>query len=586
MTSVPQIIDERDAALAEEPPRALGRTLLRLGPGLIIAGSIVGSGELIATTKTGAQAGMSLLWLIVIGCIIKVFIQIALGRHTVTHGETTLAAINRVPGPRWRANWVVWFWLAMMAASTAQLGGIVQGVGQSLAITAPLSGDFRDAVRLPTPDELIEFEASLLDVRVQAASGAAENPTLRARIDAKQRLLSELEDGRFGEELRTARPSARNYNRVTEVLNDPDQADVLIVGPTDRDSLLATQQRSLGHLQQLLNPYTMDDKIWAGIATLITVIMLYNGRYQLVQNITMTIVGLFTLIVLAAVVGLHLQTQRPDLQISIADWLGGFGWPQAQGDVRPLATALATFGIIGVGSAELVAYPYWCLEKGYARFTGPRTEDDGWARRARGWIRVMRIDAWLSLVVYTFATVAFYMLGATVLHRQELDPEGIRTVSTLTEQFVPMFGQTGGVVFLVGAVAVLYSTFLVANAGNARALADSVIVLKFAGEGKRRLWTTLLCVLLPLTSFAICLGGYDPVALVLFAGLMQALMLPLLGIAALWMRFKESDSRLRPSKLGDVCLMVSLGGALVAGGWLAWGQITKMAAQVGEMLAQ
>ena len=33
-----------------------------------------------------------------------------------------------------------------------------------------------------------------------------------------------------------------------------------------------------------------------------------------------------------------------------------------------LATALATFGIIGVGATELLFYPYWCLEKGYARY--------------------------------------------------------------------------------------------------------------------------------------------------------------------------------------------------------------------------
>ena len=56
-----------------EPPTDFFGIVKRLGPGLIIAGSIVGSGELIATTKTGAQAGISLLWLIIIGCLIKVF---------------------------------------------------------------------------------------------------------------------------------------------------------------------------------------------------------------------------------------------------------------------------------------------------------------------------------------------------------------------------------------------------------------------------------------------------------------------------------------------------------------------------------
>src|SRR5690242_18036774 len=37
-----------------EPPRSLGRALLQIGPGLILAASIVGTGELINTTGLGA----------------------------------------------------------------------------------------------------------------------------------------------------------------------------------------------------------------------------------------------------------------------------------------------------------------------------------------------------------------------------------------------------------------------------------------------------------------------------------------------------------------------------------------------------
>src|SRR3990172_8838288 len=135
------------------PPTTLLGIAGRLGPGLIIAGSIVGSGELIATTKTGAQAGITLLWLIIIGCVIKVFVQIELGRYTITHGETTLAAINQVPGPRLKVNWIVWFWLAMMVVGFGQLGGIVGGVGQAVAVAVPIRGDYLAAVQTPSQDE-------------------------------------------------------------------------------------------------------------------------------------------------------------------------------------------------------------------------------------------------------------------------------------------------------------------------------------------------------------------------------------------------------------------------------------------------
>ena len=79
------------------PPDTVPGILKELGPGLIIAGSIVGSGELIATTLTGAEAGFWLMWLIILGCVIKVFVQIELGRYAIVNGKTTMAGMNEVP---------------------------------------------------------------------------------------------------------------------------------------------------------------------------------------------------------------------------------------------------------------------------------------------------------------------------------------------------------------------------------------------------------------------------------------------------------------------------------------------------------
>ena len=47
--TLPPDLDPRRTDETEEPPHGFLATLRRLGPGLIIAGSIVGSGELIAT---------------------------------------------------------------------------------------------------------------------------------------------------------------------------------------------------------------------------------------------------------------------------------------------------------------------------------------------------------------------------------------------------------------------------------------------------------------------------------------------------------------------------------------------------------
>ncbi|MHC4594265.1 MAG: hypothetical protein ACYS19_04895 [Planctomycetota bacterium] len=111
-----------DTSLVREPPRTLGATLLRLGPGMIVAGSIVGSGELIATTKAGAEARFSLLWLIIIGCVIKVSTQIEFGRYTITWSQTPLDALDSVPGPRLKVNWLLWYWAIMIVLVLSQQG--------------------------------------------------------------------------------------------------------------------------------------------------------------------------------------------------------------------------------------------------------------------------------------------------------------------------------------------------------------------------------------------------------------------------------------------------------------------------------
>ena len=62
------------------------------------------------------------------------------------------------------------------------------------------------------------------------------------------------------------------------------------------------------------------------------------------------------------------------------------------------------------------------MEKGFARFTGKRDSSLEWQDRARGWIRVMHFDIFSSMVIYTVATIAFYLLGAGILHGMGLVP--------------------------------------------------------------------------------------------------------------------------------------------------------------------
>ena len=182
----------------------------------------------------------------------------------------------------------------------------------------------------------------------------------------------------------------------------------------------------------------------------------------------MAVVTLFTVVSVVILQWTRFRIRLPDLEQGLT-----FRFPA-------LALAFSAFGITGVGASELVAYPYWCIEKGYARCAGPRAADEGWARRTRGWIKVMQFDAWFSMVVFTIATVSFYLLGAAVLHPQELDPKGSEMIPTLSQMYLqplegtPLAGLRSftRVGFLLGAWAVLFKPLYVATAANSRLTAD------------------------------------------------------------------------------------------------------------------
>ena len=261
------------------------------------------------------------------------------------------------------------------------------------------------------------------------------------------------------------------------------------------------------------------------------------------------------------------------------------GVPPATGGRSPLATGLATFGIIGVGASELMVYPYWCLEKGYGRAVGPRDGSTAWADRARGWLRVMQLDAWASMVVYTVVTVCFYLLGAATLGRLGIVPAGGEMVRSLGAMYAPVFGPWAQDVFLWGAFAVLYSTLFVAAAGNARMVADGLAMQGLGPAGgppgspaaaDRAGFTRLISAawVLVATGLAVAIG--EPVAMVLASGVAQAIMLAALAVAVIWFRYRESDPRLAPARAWDALVWLSAAGFLTVGLWTAWDKLAGL----------
>ncbi|MCY3629203.1 MAG: Nramp family divalent metal transporter [Bacteroidetes bacterium] len=299
--------DSSPSKQIQPPPKGFWPIMRKLGPGLIISGSIVGSGELIATTTLGAEVGFVALWLIILSCGIKVVFQEELGRYVVSTGDTALQGLNRVPGPKWRVSWVVWCWWIMTIGVIIQGSGIVGGVGQTLHLFLP------------------------------QINGTA----------------------------------------------------------------------------------------WAMVAAITVMVLLFRGRYGTVEKICVGMVVSFTFVTIACAVLLGWTPYAPTAE----DFLSGLRLSLPAGGI---AVAFAAFGLTGVGAAELIMYPYWVLEKGYARFVGPRIEGSAWDARARGWIRVMQADVLMAMVVYTTATVAFYILGAAILGEMGTIPAGYEMISPLS----------------------------------------------------------------------------------------------------------------------------------------------------------
>lgn len=333
-----------------EPPRTFRGRLRYLGPGIVLTGAVVGSGELIVTTSLGARAGFVLLWLVIVGASVKVWVQLELGRWAILTGKTALAGYSTVPPRIGRMGWINWLWIGLDVAKTFQRGGVVGGAAAACSILWPIVGE-----------------------------------------------------------------------------------------PLGGTSLT----------------------IWTVLITVVTILLLRSSRYSVVERITTWSVAAFTLSVLTIVLVLPFT----EFSYQAGDFATGLSFTIPAGTV---ALAVAMFGSTGVGADDMTNYTYWCLEKGYARWTGPDDGSEERAGRAEGWIKVMQLDVFVSWLICTVTTLSFYVVGASVLQPQNLVPEGNELISTVSRIYTDTLGQWAELLFLIGAVAVLWSTHLTSSAAVPR----------------------------------------------------------------------------------------------------------------------
>lgn len=420
----------------KQPPATLFGRLQFLGPGFILSASIVGSGELIATTLLGAKAGFVMFWIILVSCFVKVAIQLQFGKQAIVSGETVMCSFNKLPGIRIGAmHWSVWTVLLLTLLKIVQVGGMLGGSALVMHMLVP--------------------------------------------------------------------------------------------------------QVSIS--------------VWTIILAIVVSLLVYKNYYPLLEKTSLLMIAIFTVITIASLVVVQFTTFAFSMQ-DVATGLR-FELPAAM-----VMLAIGAFGITGVGSDEIISYNYWCLEKGYASYTGPQDGSEAWKERAGGWIKVMYLDATVAMVVYTAVTAAFYLLGASILHGREHVPEGNELINVLANIYTQTLGESFRIIFLVGAFFVLFSSVFATLAYWSRLFADIAGQkgwIDFSHSQQRKKLVTLLSFSIP-TVWAIAYLFIElPVLMIISGGVVGSVLLLIIVYAAICFRYRYPE-HIRSSKLFDALLWISI----------------------------
>jgi len=427
-----------DSSSILSPPSNFRQKVKFLGPGFILSASVVGSGELIATTTLGAKAGFVTLWVILVSCLVKVALQLEFGRQSITTGLSAMNLMNELPGPRFgkkKVSWAVWSWLILWLFKPLQLGGIIGGV------------------------------AIILNIAIPSVSIVA----------------------------------------------------------------------------------------WTVITALVVISVMLFGFYTVVEKLSLFFMVIFTLFTLLAL----FMVQKTGFAVGWTDVAEGLSFKLPRAAV---GFALAAFGLTGVGGDEILSYNYWCIEKGYARFTGPAELSSAWSDRAKGWIRVMHMDAFLSMIVYTIVTAAFFLLGASILHHRGELPEGYGMIETISRIYTDSVGPAAKNIFLIGSFVVLFSTLFAALAIRTRVFSDLFGVLnwiKFNDLKIRMRTIRILAIIFPVLWTIAFLLIKLPVLMVTIGGIATFIMLLIVVIAGAWFRFGSDRQLVSPGRFYNLALVVS-----------------------------
>jgi manganese transport protein len=430
----------------QNPPDSFFEKLGFLGPGFILSASIVGSGELIATTILGAKGGFITFWVILVSCLIKVSVQLEFGKNAIVSGKPLMQEFGDLSGlGLTKSNWAVWSTFVLTLFKILQLGGMLGGAAIVLNLIVP---------------------------------------------------------------------------QVSMV-------------------------------------------VWIVFLGLSLGFLIFKNYYHLIEKTSMLMVFGFTLFTIASLIGLFFTP----FAFSTSDVLSGLTFDLPQ---EVLFVAIGAFGITGVASDEIIAYTYWCQEKGYATFTGPNDGSEKWKKRARGWIKIMYMDAFLAMTIYTLVTAAFYLLGAAILYGQDSLPDGMDLINSLAAIYTESLGSGARYGYLIGAFFALYSSVFATLAYWSRLFPDIFSQLGWItsndGTGREK-WVKILAWALPLIWILTFLFVQLPGFMILSGGVVGSVLLLVVVFAGIKFRAKNRKLQLVSGWWSEIIFWLSVVSILLVSGY-------------------
>jgi Mn2+/Fe2+ NRAMP family transporter len=123
--------DSRSDSAAGPPAQRSVRSWRVIGPGIVVAATGVGAGDLVATLVAGARFGYVLLWAAVAGCVVKIALVEGVGRYCLSTGRTIFHG--------WRS---LGRWTTVYFAIYVVIWGYVYGAAAMTSSALPIAALF------------------------------------------------------------------------------------------------------------------------------------------------------------------------------------------------------------------------------------------------------------------------------------------------------------------------------------------------------------------------------------------------------------------------------------------------------------